>query len=170
MYDGNTNVVYGSFCLPKRILYGGKKLKEYLTKYQDVLKEQETTEQGLSSAEVQAREAKYGKNKLAEGKKATLLQRFLGELADPMIIILIAAAVVSGAAVVVSAAVVSAATVVCAAVVSAGFAEQPVSMDIPRAAASNKDNVFFMIESSNSFLSEAISIESSRLVMNNLNI
>ena len=71
-------------------------MKEYLTKYQDVLKEQETTEQGLSSAEVQAREAKYGKNKLAEGKKATLLQRFLGELADPMIIILIAAAVVSG--------------------------------------------------------------------------
>ena len=71
-------------------------MKEYLTKYQDVLQEHQTSEEGLTAAEVQAREAKYGKNKLAEGKKATLLERFLGELADPMIIILIAAAVVSG--------------------------------------------------------------------------
>ncbi|MBR4075027.1 MAG: cation-translocating P-type ATPase, partial [Firmicutes bacterium] len=96
IYDGDTIVVYGSFCLPKSIIIGGKTLKEYLSKYQDVLKEQQTTEHGLTQEEVQAREAKFGKNKLAEGKKATLLQRFLGELADPMIIILIAAAVVSG--------------------------------------------------------------------------
>ncbi len=71
-------------------------MKEYLSKYQDVLQENQTSEHGLTADEVRAREEKYGKNKLAEGKKATLLQRFLGELADPMIIILIAAAVVSG--------------------------------------------------------------------------
>src|SRR5699024_1086009 len=35
-------------------------------------------------------------NKLAEGKQTTLLQRFLSQLADPMIIILIVAAVISG--------------------------------------------------------------------------
>ncbi len=86
----------GLFVYLKVFFIGGKTLKEYLSKYQDVLKEHQTTEHGLTEAEAQAREAKYGKNKLAEGKKATLLQRFLGELADPMIIILIAAAVVSG--------------------------------------------------------------------------
>ncbi|MBQ4577332.1 MAG: hypothetical protein IJB07_06340, partial [Firmicutes bacterium] len=68
IYDGDTIVVYGSFCLPKSIIIGGKTLKEYLSKYQDVLKEQQTTEQGLTQEEVQAREAKFGKNKLAEGK------------------------------------------------------------------------------------------------------
>ena len=38
---------------------------------------------------------KNGKNKLAEGKKETLLHKFLSQLADPMIIILIVAAVIS---------------------------------------------------------------------------
>ncbi len=71
-------------------------MKEYLKEQEVVLDEQKTSADGLSGAEVQSRLEKYGKNKLAEGKKVTLLQRFLAQLADPMIIILIIAAVISG--------------------------------------------------------------------------
>ncbi|MBR6709601.1 MAG: HAD-IC family P-type ATPase, partial [Clostridia bacterium] len=71
-------------------------MKEYLKEQDVVLAEQKTTADGLSNAEVQKRLETYGKNKLAEGKKVTLLQRFLAQLADPMIIILIIAAVISG--------------------------------------------------------------------------
>lgn len=67
----------------------------YLTS-EEVLKSQEATEQGLSHEEVSARQEKYGKNKLAEGKKTPLVIRFLKELADPMTLILLAAAAVSG--------------------------------------------------------------------------
>lgn len=52
--------------------------------------------QGLTSQEAQTRLAANGKNKLNEAPKATLLERFLKELTDPMLLILIAAAIVSG--------------------------------------------------------------------------
>ena len=71
-------------------------MQEYLKSSQEVLKEYDTQSGGLSSAQVSERAAKYGKNKLAEGKKKTLLMRFLEQLADPMIIILIVAAAISG--------------------------------------------------------------------------
>lgn len=71
-------------------------MKEYLSPVSQVLKDQNTTEQGLSSQEAASRLESIGPNRLAEGKKATLLQRLLKELADPMIIILIVAAVISG--------------------------------------------------------------------------
>ncbi len=71
-------------------------MREYLKPHDVVLREQEVSENGLTSDEVQKRTERYGKNKLAEGKKITLLQRFLAQLADPMIIILIIAAVISG--------------------------------------------------------------------------
>ena len=51
-----------------------------------------STRQGLTAQEAEARLARDGKNKLVEGKKTTLLQRFLGQLADPMIIVLLIAA------------------------------------------------------------------------------
>ena len=51
---------------------------------------------GLSTAEAEKRLAENGKNKLAEGKKKSLVRRFLEQLADPMIIILIVAAAISG--------------------------------------------------------------------------
>ena len=54
-------------------------------------------EQGLSVAEAEKRLAENGRNRLAEGKKKTIVRRFLEQLADPMIIILIVAAVISGA-------------------------------------------------------------------------
>lgn len=50
---------------------------------------------GLTEEQAAARLDKYGPNKLKEGKKKTNLQRFLGQFADVMILILLAAAFVS---------------------------------------------------------------------------
>lgn len=70
--------------------------KPYLTDYQAVMENQKTGNEGLTEEQAKERFQTFGANKLAEGKKVTLLQRFLSQLADPMIIILIVAAVVSG--------------------------------------------------------------------------
>ncbi len=70
-------------------------MKEYLRGVSEVMEEQSVSDGGLSAAEAQNRLAKHGANKLAEGKKKSLLMRFLSELADPMIIILIVAAGIS---------------------------------------------------------------------------
>ncbi len=70
-------------------------MKEYLEKVSDVFANVNSGESGLSSDEARQRLEKNGKNKLAEGKKESLLHRFLRQLADPMIIILIIAAVIS---------------------------------------------------------------------------
>jgi Ca2+-transporting ATPase len=51
---------------------------------------------GLTETEAQARLAQNGRNKLVEGRKKTMLARFLGQLADPMIIVLLVAAALSG--------------------------------------------------------------------------
>ena len=71
-------------------------MKEYLSEVSDVLSQQNTAPEGLTAQEAAVRLASAGPNKLEEGKKVSLLQRFLKELADPMIIILIVAAVISG--------------------------------------------------------------------------
>ncbi len=70
-------------------------MKEYLSGVAEVLKEYKTDAAGLSGSEAGSRLEKNGKNKLAEGKKESLLHKFLMQLVDPMIIILIVAAVVS---------------------------------------------------------------------------
>lgn len=70
-------------------------MKEYLKSFSDVMQENKTSLKGLASNDAQVRLERNGKNKLAEGKKISLFRRFLSQLADPMIIILIAAAVVS---------------------------------------------------------------------------
>ena len=69
--------------------------KTYTQSAQEVLRELGVTEQGLTSAQAQERLAKYGPNKLKEAEKPTLLQRFLEQLKDPMLIILMIAAAVS---------------------------------------------------------------------------
>ncbi len=71
-------------------------MKHYLKDTQSVLKDLETTSDGLSEQEAQHRLERDGANKLAEGKKKSLLVKFFEELADPMTLILLAAALISG--------------------------------------------------------------------------
>lgn len=70
-------------------------MKYYLESSSEVFGEVKSTENGLTSEQAHRRSAETGKNKLAEGKKTPLILRFLSQFADPMIIILIAAAVIS---------------------------------------------------------------------------
>ena len=69
--------------------------KTYSQSAQEVLQDLGADAGGLSSAQAQERLAKYGPNKLKEAEKPTLLQRFLEQLKDPMLIILMIAAAVS---------------------------------------------------------------------------
>lgn len=52
-------------------------------------------EQGLTTAEAKRRLAEYGENKLQERKRKTIVQRFFEQFSDVMILILIAAALIS---------------------------------------------------------------------------
>lgn len=71
-------------------------MKEYLASAEDVLKEQPTSaDAGLSTSEAQTRQAKFGPNKLKEEEKTPLWIRFFQQMADPMVIMLIVAAVIS---------------------------------------------------------------------------
>jgi Ca2+-transporting ATPase len=69
----------------------------YREEVQDVLERLGSSLDGLSGEEAGIRLLKNGKNKLAEAKKTPLLVRFFRQLADPMVIILLAAAAVSAA-------------------------------------------------------------------------
>ena len=71
-------------------------MQYYLKDKEKVLNELGSSESGLSTGEAQARLERNGKNKLAAAKSKPLIMKFLEQLADPMIIILLAAAVVSG--------------------------------------------------------------------------
>ena len=71
-------------------------MKYYLTEKEDVIASLQTSsETGLSTEEAAARLERDGKNKLAEGKKVTLLQRIISQILDPMVLVLIGAAIVS---------------------------------------------------------------------------
>ena len=70
-------------------------MKHYLHDVNEVFAEVKSSEQGLTSAEAAARLEANGKNKLAEAKKVSMLSRFVDQLKDPMIIILLVAAVIS---------------------------------------------------------------------------
>ena len=69
--------------------------KSYTQSAAEVLQNLETSENGLTSQKAQARLEKYGPNKLKEAEKPSLIQRFLEQLKDPMLIILLIAAGVS---------------------------------------------------------------------------
>lgn len=71
-------------------------MKHYLETTEAVLDTVESSSRGLDSSEVHKRLEEYGKNKLEEGKKKSLLAKLLEQIADPMVIILIVAAVISG--------------------------------------------------------------------------
>ena len=61
----------------------------------EVLRDLGVGTEGLTTQQAKERLEKYGPNKLKEGEKPTLLQRFLTQLKDPMLIILLIAAAVS---------------------------------------------------------------------------
>ncbi|MBM6868983.1 HAD-IC family P-type ATPase, partial [Collinsella tanakaei] len=71
-------------------------VKEYLASADAVLEEQSSNaELGLTSAVAQQRLAEVGPNKLKEEEKTPLWKRFFEQMADPMVIMLIVAAVIS---------------------------------------------------------------------------
>lgn len=62
----------------------------------EVLKQLNGSEEPLTSQQVREHQEKYGRNELAEGTKETILHIFLGQYKDFLVMILIAAAIVSG--------------------------------------------------------------------------
>lgn len=68
----------------------------YTQPVDDLLRQLDTSENGLTSEQAAERLQKYGPNALRAAPKPTLVQRFLGQLKDPMLLILLAAAAVSG--------------------------------------------------------------------------
>ncbi len=88
----------GLFCFSKPDHAEGRtvRMQEYQKSTGQVLENLQSTPEGLSGTEAAARLKQHGPNKLAEGKKVSLAARFFSQLADPMTIILLAAALVSG--------------------------------------------------------------------------
>lgn len=70
-------------------------MKAYLTPVEEVLQQTGSCREGLSGQGAEKRLAKNGKNKLKEADKISNFQRFLEELKDPMLIILMVAAAIS---------------------------------------------------------------------------
>ncbi len=70
-------------------------MKHYLKSCDEVILATDSSTDGLDSAEAAARLEKNGKNKLVEAKRESLLHRFLGQLLEPMTIILLVAAAIS---------------------------------------------------------------------------
>lgn len=68
----------------------------YAQPMEDLLRQLRTTETGLTQQQADARRKETGPNKLREAPKPTLWQRFIAQLRDPMLVILLVAAVVSG--------------------------------------------------------------------------
>lgn len=62
----------------------------------DVADRLQSPEQGLTTAEVESRQAEYGLNELVEKQRKSVWMMFLDQFKDFMILVLIAAAVVSG--------------------------------------------------------------------------
>lgn len=66
--------------------------KFYLEDSNKVLEEVKSNENGLTSSEANSRLEKFGKNKLQEADKETLWQKFINSITDPMILMLLGAA------------------------------------------------------------------------------
>ena len=71
-------------------------MKFYCANAEEVLKQMNTSENGLTEAEAAKRLEENGKNRLEAAKGKSIFRRFMEQLTDPMIIILLAAAAVSG--------------------------------------------------------------------------
>ena len=71
-------------------------MRYYCEETEATLNELSTTAEGLSAEEAARRLEANGKNRLADAPGKSLLRRFLEQMADPMIIILLVAALISG--------------------------------------------------------------------------
>ena len=72
-------------------------MKHYLETCETVLNAVKSTPNGLTAAEAKSRLQAHGENKLAEAPKPTLAARLIAQFKNPMILVLIAAAVISAA-------------------------------------------------------------------------
>lgn len=68
----------------------------YQKSREDVMKELNTSETGLSQAQAEESLKKFGRNELVEGKKKSAVRVFFEQYKDFLVIILIAAAIISG--------------------------------------------------------------------------
>lgn len=71
-------------------------MKHYLKTVEETFSEFKTSAEGLTAAEAAERLQRDGRNKLAEPPKDSLFKKLMMQFADPMIIILIVAAAISG--------------------------------------------------------------------------
>ena len=71
-------------------------MEYYLETREQVLKELESSMRGLSAQEAAARLQQNGKNRLIEEEKRSVWRKFLDSVTDPMILMLLAAALVQG--------------------------------------------------------------------------
>ena len=71
-------------------------MKYYCEDTSEVIRGVDGSEHGLTQAEAERRLEANGKNKLQEAKKDSLIKQFFKQLTDPMIIILLCAAAISG--------------------------------------------------------------------------
>ena len=71
-------------------------MQHYLERTDAVISAVRSTPDGLTETEAQKRLSESGPNKLAEGKKTPMIVRFFEQMKDPMILILLVAAVISG--------------------------------------------------------------------------
>jgi len=72
-------------------------MRFYDVETKEVFSSVETTEKGLSAAQAKERLARDGKNELEEAKKRNIILKFFDQFKDMMIIMLLAAAVISAA-------------------------------------------------------------------------
>lgn len=75
---------------------GKRAMQYYLKSMEETMAEVRSTTNGLAQSQAEERLQQYGKNKLEEPPKYSLLKKFIMQFADPMIIILIVAACISG--------------------------------------------------------------------------
>ena len=71
-------------------------MRFYCEEKEAVLQALDSSKEGLSTSEALKRLEENGKNRLEAAKGKSVIQRFLEQLADPMIIILLIAALISG--------------------------------------------------------------------------
>ena len=70
-------------------------MKHYTRTFEEIALSMGTSSRGLSTKDAERKRLEVGKNVLAQPPKPSLLKRFFSQMADPMTLILIAAAIVS---------------------------------------------------------------------------